>query len=228
MPSAVSYVEGSSIPKWRSGPKAVGRTYSTAQESTFGQADESPPRLPLSNRVTKNKHGSGTNKPSSETSRTPRHTMHQDSSAQKQALPEQPSISSPWERPRSSSGTVASGKRKAGIAAVPRAARRRKVEPSTEMEDEAYMRRTLSLPAKEQYPHLPTGLLETPKSVFHNATQGLMRLHSAFPLVTHSRCQCKLICNIPSREPITALGEGLSKVGFPMIDELRSIAKDVV
>ena len=213
MPSATPHVEGSSIPEWRRGAKAAGRAYSTAQESALRQADEIPPRLPAFNGAGKNRHGNGANKLASETLQTPRHTTYQDLTSPKQVLSGRASTTSPWEQQKPSSGTTASGKRKAGIAVVPRPARRRKFEPSTELKDEAYVRRTLSLPTKEQYPLLPTGLLESPKYVFHNAVQGLMRLHSTFPLVTNTKAMCNLICDIPRRQPITALGEGVNKVG---------------
>ena len=214
MPSAITHVEGSSIPEWRKGAKAVGRVYSTAQESALWHADELPLRLPAFRGAVRDGHGIGAKHPASETLQTPQHTMDQDLTSQQQTSSERPAVPSPWERRRLSSRRVASGKRKAGIAIVAHPARRRKSEPPVELKDEAYMRKTLSLPTKEQYRDLPDGLLDSPKSVFHNAVQGLMRLHSTFPIVTSTKATCNLICSIPRREPITAPGEGISKVNL--------------
>lgn len=210
MPSVFRHHGGTPVSRWRGGSKAF-REHSTAQDSTLWKRDDIPPRLMSSLPDGKVKReNTAAHSPSTSTLSPHNESHNPDSSTATRSSPR-----SPWDRHKSSQTVIATGKRKAGIAIRPPPARRRKFESNSRnlnMEDEEYMRQTLVLPTREEYPNLPGGILDAPKLILHNMFQGLMRLHSIFSQVGAQQFRCHASCTLQDKECVEATGGGKTKV----------------
>jgi len=197
------------VPRWGGAPKAL-REHSTTQDLALWNRNEIPPRL-MRNMPEGKIRKENTTSESHYTSTPP----HNESNNPGPNHSTRSSPRSPWERHKTSQTVIATGKRKAGIAIKPPPARRRKIESNhrnVNMQDEEFMRQTMELPTKEEYPDLPQGILDSPKPMLHNMVQGLMRLHSSFIQKGGQHLRCHAFCTIPDRERIEVIGEGKNKV----------------
>ena len=216
MPAVIGRREDSLIPEWRKGDKVQHDAYSTIQDSASWKRDELPPRMMGETSHGRQQNGSAFQKNLSPSFTTPPHNSSQGSTHQQQVHVGSTSRS-PWQRQRPVNKVIATGKRKAGLAVRPPSARRRRMEysntkASQDLPDADHLRRTMDLPTKDEYPSLPKGLLDSPKSVLHNATQGLMKLHSTFSVKAGTHFECQLCCTISGRDTINVFGAGVNKV----------------
>lgn len=120
---------------------------------------------------------------------------------------------SPWVgRKRSDTSMRRKGKRKADepLHAPPK--RRQYTGTSTKMRDEAFMRRTLVLPTKKEYPSLPSDLLRQPKGCLHNTLQSHAEIKSSFQELSRSCFSCVVSCSLSGEKLLLGTGEGLNKV----------------
>ncbi|MCJ1396561.1 hypothetical protein MMC18_009452 [Xylographa bjoerkii] len=216
MPAAISCREESLVPEWRRGNTIRREVYSTAQDSALWNRHDLPPRLMGQSSHKRPQNGTTLPEDSPVSFATPHTKSYQASIYPQQDHIDAPEPRSPWQRQRSVNNVIASGKRKAGLAVRPPSARRRRMEygnakDSQNFQDANYLRRTMNLPTESEYPSLPKGLLDSPKSVLHNATQGLMKLHSTFAITNASHFKCQLSCTILGRGTIDVVGDGVNK-----------------
>ncbi|MCJ1320586.1 hypothetical protein MMC15_005926 [Xylographa vitiligo] len=215
MPAVIGRREDSLIPEWRKGDTVQRDAYSTIQDSASWKRDELPPRMMGETSHGRQQNGSAFQKNLSPSFTTPPHNSSQGSTHQQQVHVGSTSRS-PWQRQRPVNKVIATGKRKAGLAVRPPSARRRRMEysntkASQDLPDADHLRRTMDLPTKDEYPSLPKGLLDSPKSVLHNATQGLMKLHSTFSVKAGTHFECQLCCTISGKDTINVFGAGVNK-----------------
>ena len=199
MPSVFTPHGGTRPPRWR-GARNAAREHSTAQDSALWHKDDFPPRLMSS-------------MPGKKPSRDNVMSESPSTTTPPQNIPSSPR--SPWERDKTYPTLILTGKRKAGIAVKPPPPRRRKVESNSrnlKMQNEEHIRQTLDLPTREEYPALPPGILDAPKLILHNLTQGIMTLHSDFAQLSKEHFRCHVSCTIPGRERMVAIGEDQTKV----------------
>ncbi|MCJ1415261.1 hypothetical protein MMC32_001593 [Xylographa parallela] len=83
----------------------------------------------------------------------------------------------------------------------------------------------MDLPTRSEYPSLPEGLLKSPKSMLHNATQGLMKLHSTFSVTAASHFECQLYCMISAKDTINVVGAGVNKKASEQVAYIHLLAK---
>ena len=217
MPSAIVRRDMSTLRSWRD-PKIFSqqRQASTAQESLRPSED------PRASAVL---HG-----PKGAAAHSQRHVNQKRSSNQ---TPPPNSASQPqhWQQPNSqpdsvsrlsSNGTRHSmprrGKREreTQIDGDPRSARRRRLEPTSAggLKDATYIRRTMHVPTREEYPKLPAKLFTNPKEQLHNALHGLGAFQVQYARIGNNVHRCALSCNLAPSEPSEVVsGEGGSKVG---------------
>ena len=216
MPAAITRSEEGLIPEWRRGDKVRREAYSTAQDSALSSRNDLPPRMMGQNFHRRQRNGDALQQDSPISSTTPHDNSYQGSIDQQQKHSDPATSRSPWQRQKSANDITVTGKRKAGLAIEPPSARRQRIERSNPkaskaLQDAAYLRKTLDLPTKSEYPNLPSNLLHSPKAALHDATQGLMKLHSTFSVITPSHLKCDLRCMIEGRETVNVFGEGSNK-----------------
>ena len=216
MPAAISRREDSLIPEWRRGDKVQREGYSTTQDSALWNRNDLPPRMMDETSHGRQQNGNTLPRNPSPSFTTPQNSSYQGSTHQQQNHVDATSRS-PWQRQRPATNVIASGKRKAGLAVKTPSARRRRMEysntkASQNLPDAEYLCRTMDLPTRSEYPSLPEGLLKSPKSMLHNATQGLMKLHSTFSVTAASHFECQLYCMISAKDTINVVGAGVNKV----------------
>ncbi|MCJ1398887.1 hypothetical protein MMC11_002088, partial [Xylographa trunciseda] len=230
MPAAISRREECLIPEWRRGEQVRREAYSTTQDSVSWNRDDLPPRTMGESTRRRQQNGNSFRKDFSASSSTPRDTSYQHSTHQQHDHADAPKPRSPWQRQKPANNVIASGKRKAGLAVRPQAARRRRMEygntkVSHNLQDADFLRRTLDLPTESEYPSLPKGLLDSPKLVLHNDTQGLLKQHSTFSVTAASHFECQLDCTILHKDTITVFGEGVNKKAAEQAAYIHLLAK---
>ena len=189
--------------------QASQQNYSTLQDSTLWDKNELPSSI-LYRNDTKKKEGRGL-KPTATTNKSIARQQHEPPAEQQLSGKNKADRSSTFGR-GSSVNTRVSRKRQAETSAMQSPATRRRIGGN----DHLASLRTLNLPTKPDYPYLPDRLLEIPKPILHNAVQGYATIESHFSRINSEHYKCAVTCAIGAKTPLTAVGEGRSKVNSPL------------
>ena len=68
-----------------------------------------------------------------------------------------------------------------------------------------------NLPAKEEYPQLPSRIFTETKVTLHNATQGAVTYEITFAKLKGNRWDCTVLCTPALQDAVTATGHGVDK-----------------
>ena len=105
-------------------------------------------------------------------------------------------------------------KREAEAQLHKRPTQRQRVGIQPVLKDEAYVRNTMHLPTRKEYPDAHQGVFKNPKDSICKAVQGLAELRSDFAPLATDAFQCTLHFTSAARNEVV-VGEGRSKVSPP-------------
>ncbi|KAL9114186.1 MAG: hypothetical protein Q9187_007521, partial [Circinaria calcarea] len=170
--------------------------YSTAQDSQLWEGNDMPPSMLYDG------------KPLSKSSRTSEQVSHMNLHDHKATVSLRQKSNG---KPVHSSSNSKNSPRRLSLTRK-RKAESSLVEPPTnrpriDLKDEVFVRRTMVLPTKADYPYLPANILGNPKANLHDAFQGQAQLSSTFSSISKFHSKCTLSCIVPSQEALVKAAE---------------------